>query len=138
MLSVLGEYTTGRMIRVAHIGHEYDPAQPDSKGAAKEPTYSTIDERAILQKINGEFISKLHHESDLPIETVSQKPCDNWEFGKDAPDKFEPLEDADADKPQEPTDNEPQQPVQDDSATLRLLAALEQQNALLRQLAARV
>lgn len=123
-LSVLGEYKTGRMIRCSNITHAYDPDKPDGKGEQTVHQW-VIEETAVLKKINGEFISILQNPGDLPVEVVSQAPYENWEFGVDPATAVEPLADDDEES-------------ETDLATLKLLAALEQQNALLRQLAERV
>jgi len=133
MLSVLGEYTTGRMIRCTSVRPKTIWNTDGTSEKIENKHTWIIEETATLKKINGEFISIVKNPGNLPVETVSQKPCENWQFGIDPP-----VEPDEPDDPAEDITDEPQSPQDDDSATMQLIVALEQQNALLRQLAARI
>jgi hypothetical protein len=133
MLSVLGEYTTGRMIRCASIRPETIWNVDGTSEKIENRHTWIIEETATLKKIDGEFISIVKNPGNLPVEMVTQKPSNEmpWIFGVEISDKPDYTQ-------SEMAEDAPESPQDDDSATLALIVALEQQNALLRQLAARV
>jgi len=73
---------------------------------------------------------------DTPLIAVLKKQGDEFISVYEAPPPIEP--DEPDDDPAEMAVDDSQSPQDDDAATMALIVALEQQNALLRQLAARV